>query len=104
MKHNEQARLVPLDLAFTYPSVHKKNATRTPRANLLDWRLFRLLAVVGLSGLARSARLDPSACYLNARSARSPTKSALFISLVSRFCRTGENSQQKRETAHNPLF
>ena len=63
------------------------------------------------SGLARSALLDPSACSLNVRGARSPTNSALFISHVSRFCckfslgrlwrllsRRRENSQQKRET------
>jgi hypothetical protein len=37
------------------------------------------------SGLACSACLDPGACSLNARGARSPTNSTLFISRVSRF-------------------
>jgi hypothetical protein len=52
--------------------VHRKIATRTPRARPLAWCLVRLLAVVGLfwaRSLARSARLDRSAYSLNARSA-----------------------------------
>ena len=44
-------------------------------------------------GLARSARLDPGACSLNARGALSPTNSTLLISLVSRFCRCKNERQ-----------
>ena len=56
------------------------------------------------SELTRSARLDPSACSLNAGGARLPTNSPLIISQVSRFCRPRENSQQKtRESAHPSL-
>ena len=77
MKHNERARVAPLDF-LKILLVHRKNTTRTPRARNLAWCLVRLLAVVGLfwaRSLARSARLDPSACSLNARGALSVTVS-----------------------------
>ena len=55
----------------------KKNATRTPRARP-PGLVFGSLARCGrpfLGSLARSARLDPSACSLNARGALSVTVS-----------------------------
>jgi len=72
MKHNEQARVAPLDLVSTYPFRAQKNTQHVHRAHTLAWCVVRLLAVVGLSWLARSIRLDPSArarSFLNAREA-----------------------------------
>ena len=51
MKHNERARVAPLDF-LKILLVHRKNATRTPRARPLAWCLVRLLAVIGLLWVA----------------------------------------------------
>ena len=76
MKHNERARVAPLDfLKILFVDIKKRNAhtTRTPPG-----LVFGSLARCGrpfLGSLARSARLDPSACSLNARGALSVTVS-----------------------------
>jgi hypothetical protein len=70
MKHNERARVAPLDfLKIFFVDIRKRNAhtTRTPPGLVLG-----SLARCGrpfLGSLAHSARLDPSACSLNARGA-----------------------------------
>jgi hypothetical protein len=92
MKHNEQARVAPLDLAFTYSLRAQKKTQRAHHAHALwlgVWFACSLWSA--FSGIACSARLDPSACSLKAYGARLPTNSTFFISLVSRFWRPREN-------------
>ena len=88
MKHNERARVAPLDfLKILFMDIKKRNAhtTRTPPG-----LVFGSLARCGrpfLGSLARSARLDSSACSLNARGAlsvlqcRAPSRSAALSSV-----------------------
>ena len=63
MKYNEQARVAPLDIFLKILFMHRKNATRTPRARPEAWCLVRLLAVVGIFW-ARSLRSTYSQCIL----------------------------------------
>ena len=83
MKHNERARVAPLYFTSTHPFRTQKNATRTPRARPIRLGVWFACSLwSAFSGLARSAHLDPSACSLNARGARSLTNSALLPELA----------------------
>ena len=73
MKHNERARVAPLYFLKTL-FVHRKK--RNAHTTLDLGLVFGSLARCGrpfLGSLARSARLDPSACSLSARGALSVT-------------------------------
>ena len=73
MKHNERARVAPQDF-FKDPLRAQKKTQRAHHAHapwLGVWFACSLWSA--FSGLARSARLDPSASSLNTRGARSPT-------------------------------
>ena len=120
MKHNERARVAPLDFSFELPFRAQKKTQRAHHAHapwLGVWFACSLWSV--FSGLARSACLDLSACSLNVRGARSSNNSALLPELARcasflqslvfaanslwggaprRLSRPRENSQQKRET------
>jgi hypothetical protein len=120
MKHNERARVAPLYLTFTHPFRTQKKMQRAHHAHALRLGVWFACSLwSAFSGLARSAHLDPSACSLNARGARSLTNSALLPELARcasflkslvfaanslwggaprRLSRPRENSQQKRET------
>ena len=83
MKHNERARVAPLYLTFTHPYRTQKKMQRAHHAHALRLGvLFACSLWSAFSGLALSAHLDPSACSLNARGARSLTNSALLPELA----------------------
>ena len=120
MKHNERARVAPLYLTSTHPFRTQKKMQRAHHALALRLGVWFACSLwSAFSGLARSAHLDPSACSLNARGARSLTNSALLPELARcasflkslvfaanslwggaprRLSRPRENPQQKRET------
>jgi len=126
MKHNERARVAPIDFSFELPfrAQKKTQCTHHAHAPWLDvWFACSLWSA--FSGLARSAFLDLSACSLNVRGTRSSNNSALLpelarcasflMSLVfaanslwggapRRLSRLKKNSQQKRETQCTELY
>ena len=74
--------MAPLYLISHIPFVHRKmqRAHQAHALRLGVWFACSLWSA--FSGLARSAHLDPSACSLNARGARSLTNSALLPELA----------------------